>query len=133
MRILVCLVACLAVGCAVDPVDGDPLDDSEQSLGNGIVASPSALEFGIVLVGQKRTLPVTLTNTSKTSLQCNANLTDDLALSLSVGWISELAPGKSVTIDVTYRPTKPNLLDSSIYLDDGTIHTVTVPARGSAK
>ena len=124
----------LPTGCAVDE-----LEDSQQSLqgdeiiGPGLVATPDALDFGFAAVGTKRTLPVTLTNTGKASISCNELGADDPAFALSTTWISELAPGKSITLDVTFRPNKPGSVDTVVFAYDGDNRYLEVPVHGVAK
>lgn len=71
-----------------------------------IVCAPTNLPFGAVVVGQTRTLPVTLTNTGATDVTISGIAAGNSAFSTSSVSLPLVLPaGQSVTLNVSFTPT----------------------------
>jgi len=126
MRSILSPILALVLGLSASAVTGcaiDPSEDVEESVDEGelggplmVTATPSTLDFGPVAIGTKKTVAVKLTNTGATSTNCNGIDPDHPGLAVSTTWIGKLAPGASITVDVTFTPTQPEAMASSVAL-----------------
>ena len=77
--------------------------------------SPPAIRFGQVTVGQSVTQPVVLTNTATTSATISAISIDDAEFRVSgIGLPVVLAPGDSITLQVSFAPTELGYTGSNV-------------------
>jgi len=69
--------------------------------------SPTSIDFGSVLVGQKQTEVIALTNSGTTSVRISAVSVSSSEFSVSgITWPVTLAAGRRTTLKVTFDPTK---------------------------
>ncbi len=99
-----------------------------------LTASTTKLSYGNVTVGGSSILPVTLTNTSGSSVSIS-NLTLSGA-GLSIGGVSSgliLAAGNSAVLNVTFAPSASGMLNGSVTItSNATNPTVTISLSGTA-
>lgn len=68
-----------------------------------LVASPTSVDFGSVIVGTQNTLPLVLANTGAAAVS-NMSVSASTGFSVDAGCGSELVPGASCTVHVTFAP-----------------------------
>ncbi len=83
-----------------------------------LAASDTLLQFGTVLVGQSRTLPVTLSNAGLDTRDVFAYLSSGRAFSINGGTRFTVAPGAVEALGITFRPLGPGLYRDTLNLQD---------------
>jgi hypothetical protein len=99
-------------------------------LSSGFRASPSALGFGAVRPGRSVTRRIVITN--RTRHEETITRVSGLSGAFSITGMSgvRLAPGRSVTIDVTYTPKGAHGDSVSLIITGSPGATATIPVRG---
>lgn len=99
-----------------------------------LAASPSAVNFGSVTVGNRSTLGVTVSNTDQSSWSISrvAVSTSNYAIS-GITLPVTLAPGQSVTFSTTFAPSSAGTLTDSISISAKGVNGNKKNSRGSNK
>jgi hypothetical protein len=72
---------------------------------------PGQLDFGMLPLGQSRTLPLRLQNRGKSRFSISSLTVSGTGFSLAQNTVSGLAPGDSTTLQLRYRPATAAALD----------------------
>ncbi len=95
-----------------------------------LTASPSSLSFGQVATGSSSTLPVAITNNGSSSVAIQGLQSADSEFSVKSPTLPlTLAPGKSVTLSVTFVPQSTGLVGGSLSVFCGL--RLNVPLTGT--
>ncbi len=112
-------------------VRGAGQSTSQNSPGT-LVPSPSSLSFSGVQVGSNQTLPETLSNTGGSGVTLSStNVTGSQFSITAPGMPMTLAPGHSVTLNVTFTPTTSKTVTGDVSVAS-TLPNLTIPLSGSA-
>ena len=96
--------------------------------GDGVVANPSSVSFGSVLVGQSSTLPVVLTNTRSAQVTLSALKTTGNGFAVSGPTLPLiLNGGQSVTFNLTFTPQSAVTTSGSVLVSGATLN---IPLSG---
>lgn len=108
-RLFATLVVCLALGAV--SCDNSPVKNAYATL----EADPLLLDFGLQQAGQKKTLPLKLSNTGNYTLNISdVLLRNDKRGTFAFGTApTEIASGADVTVDVTYTAPEDAGSDSA--------------------
>jgi hypothetical protein len=105
---------------------------SSQNAPGTLVPSAKSLSFSGVQVGQSQTLPETLSNTGGSSVTLSSDNVTGSQFSVNApGMPMTLAPGHSVTLNVTFTPTSSKTVTGSVAVASS-LPKLTIPLSGSA-
>jgi S1-C subfamily serine protease len=111
-----------------------PIPPASGGTSTNLMVSPSALSFGPVLVGQSRTLSVTLTNVSpKPVIGVQRNLKSNTGSfnSAVITCGNKLAPSSSCAFTITFTPSLDGPEDGTITISGSDNGNATVELSGS--
>ncbi len=108
-----------------------PLRSTELSAVISVVPNP--VEFGAVKPGDKVTKTITVRNKGAAVLQIfgaefEKNIEKEFAIETNLAFPLDIAPGKSVTVKISYTPKKP-IADENLILRNNTKASPTYPVR----
>ncbi len=140
VRLLVPVLALLSAACDPDASktadSADPGSSGSSTTSDGLVVSPSSLDFGVVAVGASKSEVVTLSNPSDATLSIEAPVLSTgtlFSVSSDVDLTAlELPPGDSVELVLTYT-ADDDLPDNDVLQvvsSDGP-HSVSLVGTGS--
>jgi hypothetical protein len=94
-----------------------------------ISASPASLSFGSGTVGKAHKLAVTLKNTGNSNVKISGVSLTGIDASLSSGLDgATIAPGQTVTLDVTFAPKNAKKMNGSVKISSNATNSPTVIA-----
>ncbi len=108
-------------------------DLSGLSVTNGLVVTPSPLDFGRVEVAQSATLPLTIANQGQASITLEVSALDGSdggVFALTTPRDSTLAPGASTILDATFSPEDAGSFKASFSLNGWTGNPVELSGTG---
>lgn len=99
-----------------------------------ISAEPNPMDFGSVKPGEKKTLALQVTNKGSAPLQLFAadfekNAENEFAIETNLAYPVDVAPGKSLEIQISYSPKKPTAADETLILRNNTTNNSRYPVR----
>lgn len=109
-------------------------DVSLKGAGTVVSLSPASLDFGVILLGGLKNLATALTNTGKTTLDISKITESGSGFSQTNNCGSNLAPGASCTVTVTFKPPSCSLWIGTVWIyDNGGGSPQSVPLSGAGR
>jgi len=117
-----------------DNASGSPQNVSLTGTGTVVELNPAGLAFGVVQVGNSKSLSTTLTNTGSTTVNFSGITTtgadaDEFSKTSTCG--SSVGAGKSCTITVTFRPREAGSDSAEVSISDNGGSPQGVPLSGA--
>ncbi len=122
-------VCWLAIGCA-----GYKPAASTSSTSSSLSLSASSFDFQNVVVGQKSTQNLTLSNSGKNAVQVSAiTLASDQFSITGPSVPRTILPGNTLAYTVTFAPTTSGAATASLSISDASSFRRSVPLKGSGQ